>query len=310
MVGDYSSFSLRLLNLFIGLCRGAAGLPDDLRTLGYQDCWIEFGFKNSQDEEVCPELILASEHVRHTVLCEWKSGSNVDPDQLSRYSHVTAEDLVQRAFLSRRAVEAHDTSVFGQEENVERLSLGIEQAGCRFPLLGVKSDGIYLRKNTFSRTELTGLFSRGLGIDMETAPMGFVPFDRESPDWVVAQHCCPRIIEYMQKGEPHLLLRKLVSDVCPIWQLLGPTAQADLETRVRRVVLDAARSHLKSYLRRNKQATHRTGTHTWDIVNSPLRLTTDKRTAAWRALSKLAKGFVDSVRAKGIQLAFDPDELE
>ena len=48
--GASLSFSLTMLNLWIGMCRGVVGLPRDLKSLGYQDKWIEYRFVNQDSE--------------------------------------------------------------------------------------------------------------------------------------------------------------------------------------------------------------------------------------------------------------------
>src|SRR5437660_1760886 len=92
-----SNLNLALMNLFIGMCKGVAGLPRDLRNLGYGDKWIELRFVNAQGEQVVPELVIASRQLHHTILFEWKSGANMEADQLRRYAGVTTEDLRERA---------------------------------------------------------------------------------------------------------------------------------------------------------------------------------------------------------------------
>ena len=298
----YSSFSLKLLNLFIGLCRGAAGLPDHLRVLGYQDRGIEFRFQNAQNESVCPELILASIPTRHTILCEWKSGPNLDPKQLGRYCRVTADDLRERAFLPAPAVEAHDATVVGAEEHAERLLLGIDKASCDLPLLLVTAGAITLRRGHFARQQVTDVFRPGMKVDMTTSPMAFVPFDRESPDWVIAHHCFGQIVSYMAGGESEVLLGRLVADVCPVWSKIGGRSRSELEERIKRVVIEAARNELDAYLRRNRGLEGRTHTPTWDITNNPLHLATDKRTTEWRRVKRKVQQFVESLRSGNRQL--------
>ncbi len=123
-------FNLKMLNLWIGLCRGVAGLPDALRKLGYEDKWIEYTFANQDIEKVCPDLIVASEQLGHTILLEFKSGANTEPDQLRRYSRVTQENLVT-AFISREAARNHDVSIVGRNEHGERDLGAAFQIECR-----------------------------------------------------------------------------------------------------------------------------------------------------------------------------------
>jgi hypothetical protein len=118
MANQSSDFNLKMLNLWIGLCRGEAGLPLDIRHLGYKHKWIELRFLNSHGEDVKPELIIASDRIGHTVLLEWKAGANTEQDQLRRYSGVDQQDLVQKVALTPVEASSHDTCVLGSHRAV------------------------------------------------------------------------------------------------------------------------------------------------------------------------------------------------
>lgn len=96
MGNQFSNFNLTMINLWIGMCRGVAGLPRDLKELGYVDKSIELRFRNQDMETVCPDLIIASDGLPHTLLFEFKSGANTEEDQLRRYSRVNQNDLMTR----------------------------------------------------------------------------------------------------------------------------------------------------------------------------------------------------------------------
>ena len=106
-----SNLNLALMNLFVGMCKGLAGLPRDFRNLQYVDKWIELRFANTDQEQVAPELIVSSRRLNHTILFEWKSGPNLEADQLRRYSRVTQDDLSERAALAIEETGSHDVAV-------------------------------------------------------------------------------------------------------------------------------------------------------------------------------------------------------
>ena len=172
----FSNFNLQMLNLWIGLCRGEAGLPNDLRMLGYKDKWVELEFQNSQSHNVEAELIISSDRVRHTVLFEWKEGANTDPDQLNRYAGINTNDLISKATLAPTAVVAHDVCILGLVEHKERLKMGITQGNHAFPLLVVYDDGVSLEYNHFAEQQLSNSFSPKLNINFSRIPTQIVPF--------------------------------------------------------------------------------------------------------------------------------------
>jgi len=312
MASDYLSFSLQLLNLWIGLCRGAAGLPSDLRRLGYNDRWIEHGFINSNGEKVVPELILRSIRAKHTMLLEWKEGKNTDPDQLRRYLDVTKEDLTQRPFIDPRAASSFDVAIIGKAEFAERLRLGIDKGEHDFPLLLVESSGIRLDMNQFSNDSLNAVFEPRLRIDFSKVPTSFVPFDGDSDLWVVADCVISKIVEYMLRGQPHVLLGRLAEDTVPTWGIMSPQHQKHLRNnKIFQVVEQAARYEFRKYLKRNHQVERVKHTPTWDILNNPLDLGADRRSRGFRTLQDQKEGFVEALRTgkrRALQLEFPFDE--
>src|SRR5262245_33586821 len=108
-----SSFNRRMVNLWIGLCRGVSGLPRDLFDLGYEDRWIDHKFQNQDREVVNPDLMVASRDEANTLVLEFKSGANTDDDQLRKYARIAQDDLVRGAFIERNAATSHDIVVVG-----------------------------------------------------------------------------------------------------------------------------------------------------------------------------------------------------
>src|SRR5262245_36702383 len=101
-------FSLKMLNLVIGLTKADARLSPVVAELGYEVLSIERSFAKSKQQLVHPEVLLFSAEQRHSLLIECKDGGNIDLPQAERYSRVIAADLQARAFVSQDASSAHD----------------------------------------------------------------------------------------------------------------------------------------------------------------------------------------------------------
>ena len=297
MKNKFSNFNLNMLNLWIGLCRGEEGLPPDIRHLGYKDKWIELQFSNSENETVKPELIIASDRLRHTVLLEWKEGANTEQDQLRRYAGVASEDLVQKASLSPNETLAHDTCVLGLEKYADRLSIGVSQSGYSFPLLIIDEDGISLHVNEFTKQELSRVFDPKLPLDFSKVPTQFVPFDHNSEFWEIAEHVIPQIVEYMCRGAPRFTLKQVATDCMPVWQaVMAPGYKKELRTKIEQVIDDAARHEFRGHFKRHRSVKKRTHTPTWQITYNPNDLPFDKRSREYRKLSTLQRDFVEALR--------------
>lgn len=281
----------------IGLCRGVAGLPQDLENLGYQDRWVEFDFKTLDGSVVHPELILASEKLGHTILCEWKSGANWENGQLDRYSKVTPKDLRDRAYLPVDMCSQHDVALFGQAEWAERLRESLARAGYDFPFINVSSCDMRLVKNSFCVQPTNQTFADGLTIELGKAPLSFVPFDRESPDWIIAQEIARQLASYMASSEAVLILGKILEDLFPVWNCFASHAKKELKNRVRDIILQGARGELSVYLTRNKAMEGRIGSPTWEIKQNPARESPANRGRAWQSYLRSAEAFVGSLGA-------------
>ena len=285
------SFNLTMLNLWIGMCRGATGVPKALREMGYQDKWIELKFLNEKLEHVCPDLIIASNEMKHTMLLEFKSGANAEPDQLSRYSNVTRDDLEQKAFIETRAAEDHDVAVVGRAEHKERLQKGLSEGDYSFPLLVANDDGLALSLNQFRPRELSALFTPTLGIDWEQVPTGFVPLDGDSELWEVAEFVVPKVLQYLSERRPVVRPKEVCQDVCCVaWGSMGQPAREVMEKKVLAVLREATRRHFKPYLRWQRH------TGFFHVVDNPLDLAPDKRTVAYRKLQNYQRRFIERLK--------------
>lgn len=297
------NFSVLMANLVIGMCRGDEGLPSLLRDLDYDVQWIELEFANSQGKRVRPEAVTASERVRHTLLWEWKSGRSVPADQLRRYAGVTSQDLRERAFLGPSACENHDVTICAQGADSSRAIEGAVSAeGLRFPVLEVDNGGLSLVANEFAIGELSAGFRPKLEVDMDRVSRAYLPFDHESDDWVIAQECVTGVIELMSSREPRVLLEDLLARVFLAWGAVSAEYRRQLSLKSKRILIELARTEFHRYLRRSR-ARGRIGTPSWDILNNPLSLSTDKRTAVWKELLKLGQTFVEAVRTGTRQMA-------
>jgi hypothetical protein len=281
-----------MLNLWIGMCRGVHGLPKDLRNLGYNDKWIDYPFSNQDLEKVSPDLILISEQVKHTLLLEFKSGANTEPDQLRRYSRVTQKDIIVKAFISPDAVHSHDVTLVGQDDYGDRLLIGISDGGYPFPLILADNEGLMLSHSGFQVSDLTNLFSSKLKIDWSRVPSRFVPLNEESALWEVAEVVTPRILQYMIERRPMVDVQEICPNICNTWGIMGQQAKIKFKSKVQDVLSAAARHQFKDYLRwvQNKGL---------EIVANPLEIDIDKRSAAYRKLRTIQKKFIGSLKKGG-----------
>lgn len=291
-----TNLNLALMNLFVGMCKGVAGVPRHFRNLRYVDKWIELKFANSGQELVAPELIVSSRQLNHTVLFEWKSGPNLEGDQLRRYSRVTQDDLRERAGLAVEEIGSHDVAVIGLEEHHERLAMGINQGAYTFPLLLATDRGLVIRLNRFIPNETDAVFRPLLEVNWDTVPTYFFPVDVDSELWEFAELAMPKVLELMGNGEARILMRDL-EETIPCWKVLSGDYQGRLRAKLYEALDRACEGQFKNFIRRNREggARERLGRH-WDIINNPIAGSSDKRQKEWKKMVSLHKQFVEYLR--------------
>jgi len=291
-----SNFNLLMLNVWIGMCKGTRGLPRDLIDLGYQNFWIEYRFTNQEGDAIVPELIIGSERLGHTMLLEWKSGANLDDDQLQRYSKVSTADLVAKAFLKSSVCVTFDVTVVGKEKFVDRLKIGLTKGSHSFPLISVTPSYMALVLNSFKRSEPTSTFTPRLDVDLTVAPIGFVPFSEESELWEIAEIVMPHVVHLMMKREATFTLGDVCSQLLPVWKIMDDCKQGQVREKIKGVLVEASKNEFRRYIGRNRGLEGRTDGPTWEIKRNPLDLSSTKRSSEYKALQKLQKAFLKALK--------------
>jgi hypothetical protein len=287
------SFNTQLMNLFLGMCKGVEGLPKHFRQLGYADKWIEFGFTNARNELVVPELVVASNNLRHTILFEWKEGANTDVDQLRRYDGITSPDLRQKVFLSEIESETHNTVIIGQSEYADRIVVAVDRHEFRFPVLVKSREGLTIIRNSFMPNETDEVFRPCLELDWEMVPTFLFPLDVDSTLSEYAELMVPAILERMGSGETRILLGKMAESIIPAWNIVDRAYQRRLSQKMLTVMERAVRHEFSQFLRRNRPAAGRTHTDTWDVIENPISNLADRSSQGWKQMLPLAKSLID-----------------
>ena len=274
------------------MCKGVDGLPRGLRDLGYVDQWIEFAFANSANQAVVPELIIASNQLRHTILFEWKEGANTDAEQLRRYAQVTTDDLRQKVFLVEEA-ESHDIALVATGEHRERIVIAIDRERHNFPVLVTHERGLEKIRNRFVPEETDALFRPLFEFNWNEIPTFLYPLDIDSTLAEYAELIAPTILERMGAGETRILLDQIASVIIPVWENVDAAYQNRLARKILEVMERAVRHEFAPFIRRNRAAAGRTHTPTWDIVENPVSNLADRTSLAWKQMIPRVRSLID-----------------
>ncbi len=296
MEEQYLNFNLKVKNLFIALCRGVAGIPPVLRELDYTVIWIEHRFQNSKGDIVKPEMILSSNQLEHTMLLESKAGGNIEMEQYQRYKDVTKEDLIERAYISRNSVQKIDVTYVVPKSAVEKASNAFDELSIKNPLVSVSQDKVWLDKNEFSATKLNMQFRNGINVIYDEIPLHFIPFDNESPEWIVAEKIFPIIFKFLCDNLYIFTGEKILGEVVPMWRELGALEQREVRKLITKVLTSASKYEFKGFMRQKRDISRSTHIETWEIIKNPLRLVPSKHGRAWKQLQNLQSRFLERLR--------------
>jgi hypothetical protein len=299
----FLDFNLKMLNLWIGLCKGDDQLPKDIRALGYKQHAIEQNIRVIGAKKLLcvPELIIFSGKLGHSLICEWKSGKNLEEDQAARYLELTPDILSNRALIPKEATGSFDVMYICDRDNVERIKIGFNKCQCKFPLIVADDRGLNLELNQFKLGKLNEIFSPSLLINMSLCPTCHVPISDTSADWEVADIVIPKLIERMLKRDTMVGISSLCPSVFPLWDNMTSTARAPAQARVCQILEQAAAGEFGTFFRyRSKNAECQI-----DINFNPVDVHGSARRGGLLRLQNAAKTFKERL-VRGQKYVYDP----
>jgi hypothetical protein len=286
------NFNLRMLNCWIGLCHGDDPLPKDISNLGYVDRAVERRFKIATGRECKPELIIASKSEKHALLWEWKDGRTIDLDQLQRYSTVTHDDLVERAFLGEKECATHDPVLVVKEEHVANTLDLLKRENVLFAVIGAFPGAFRSVGSQINGSAIAKLLA-DFSCDWEHAPVSYVPLDRDSPLEEVAPHVVTLLLQRILRRDPVIRSIDLCDHVCPMFSALAPEARHDIEKKITDVFAAAAKHEFSAYVDfRTLGSVH---SSQLSVTTNPFEIGDDKRSRGFRRMKRLQTEFVEGL---------------
>jgi len=298
MDSDYPSFSLRMLNAIIAMCRGDVTMPDLLRRLGYCDHYIELEFGGSNGA-VRPEIITCSEDQGHSILWEWKKGGHVDRDQIVRYAGVEPKHLRTGALVPASACGASDVALVVPEAKGDDAERVLAEMALAFPVVGRGDAHLRLSHNRFAVTELNEGFSAPLVVDFAHQPLSYVPFDQESPDWAVAGPVAQCILGYLLDGRPRFTILEVAEQTVGAWSSLANAMKNRYKDRLVDLLREMEAHELSPYIRHNRARKAHLSLPTWDLVRRSASSGAQWQVRLARDFGKHSTLLINRLRAAG-----------
>jgi hypothetical protein len=251
--------------------------------------------------KVVIDILLFHEATNHLVLCESKSGANIEDAQARTYSVLPPTAAVQAACVTikSRTPPTSETLYVCLEDYAERIRRGLKNAGVSFPVLAVGHKSIRLLDSALATETLSGPLAQE--ITLTGPPPRLLPFDPDSPIEVIERYVRSEMVALLSRRTEHITITSLTESVARHYGLYAHKAQQTLKSKVASAVDRISASAPDSFAH-----DRRTGRRPEGLVRflkTPESLDPRGRTQAYQALSR-------SGRPTRSRPPVDPNQLD
>lgn len=234
------------INGLIALLRGEGGWPRPLGDAGFKRHQLEVPL-NTKEGEVRADALVYRHSPDLILLCECKSGKNVDVEQAEKYLSLDVSWLRRSGVIPPPLRESTSIAVqtlyVGTDEHRPDLEQGLQQLGA-VPLLTVSAERVQLSgaARTPGLLDFIELHSAGL-------PPARLPVDHQSEDDEVLELLVPAIVAAQASLKDHVGIDGLCGDILPEWPILGERARREFIGRVTQLAKGLAAGEMKGQFR-------------------------------------------------------------
>ena len=243
--------------------------------------------------KVTVDVVLAHTESGHLVLCEAKSGANVEAAQARAYAQLDPEAVVQAASVTLRTRERPTVEVVYVclAEHADRIQLGLVAAELACPVLSVGMRSVQLLNGEAATAALRAAFGRsGSGtsavLELEAPVMAVIAFDHESPAEAVEPAVRAELVAATAQRVSQITTRALTERAAPHYAIYGKGAQTQLRKRVTEAARRIAEADVTGTWRFEPPTATRSEPIIW-IDKTPETYDARGRTQAYQALGRV-----------------------
>ena len=274
------------LNGLIALLRGEGGWPGLLRDQGFLRHQLEVPMSTPLGDFRADALIYRR-RPDLILLCESKSGRNIEEQQARRYEAADIEWLRRAGGIPPELMGPSTTRVrplfIGREEHRADLEHGLRLLDIEAPLLTVGAERV--RLSGASGTPGLDDFDVGHGGGL---PPARIPVDHQSDDEPLLEQLIPQIIAAQARDEDIVAATSIADSILPEWAVLAHGARQSFVRRIEILLTGLAAGEFRGQFRYERaQGTGDRGR----IVLETTPATRDPRgrTQAWQAQQNRAR---------------------
>jgi len=293
------------INGLIALLRGDGGWPTLLRDYGFRRHQLEVPISTSSGE-IRADAVLYRTEPNLILLCEAKSGRNLQEQQARRYVAADLLSLRRTGAIPPELRRLNDVTVrtlfVGLEEHRPRLEAALRRLEIDAPLLTLDAEQVYL--------------SGAVGIDgLEDfvqeheagLPPARIPVDHQSPPQDVLEILIPAVVAAQARSEDIVLVESLAERILPEWPVLSHGGRADFVRRMVELLEGLAAGGMRGQFRYERMTEHQHTRGRIVIEKTPATRDPRGRTRAWQAQQRNAERALQrrSALATSGQLSID-----
>lgn len=296
------------VNAFIALASPrATSWPNRLYEIGYRLEGLEVP-ANAPRGRVVIDAVAFDPTTNRFLLGEGKAGNNVEQGQAQRYGHVDPKDLVRLIGITITTPGEQTTSplYLCLADAIERILLGLGEAGCKYPVLAIGSTELSLHGEPPSDPAVAVAFSKP--VPVAGPPPAVILVDDQSDDSEFDSVVSAALVAEVAQGRELIGCPDLAARAIPYLHLFGTSARNNLVKAVSRAaqrLCDAAPDNFEY----NRQTQARTYAVV-KVIDSPEQSDPRGRTPRYQALKARLTGTAVPDAARNDQASlFDEIDL-
>ncbi len=304
--GDDARVDERLIpiNGLIALLRGDGGWPPLLRDQGFERHQLEVPISTSLGD-IRADAVIYRRAPDLIVLCEAKSGCNLEEKQARRYAVADLTSLRRTGALPpgfKRAGQVPVRPLFvGREEHRAELEAGLRHLNIQAPLLTLGA----VRVRLSGSGGIQGLEDCDEQHDGGPPPAR-IPVDHQSSERDLLDVLIPRVIAAQARNEDIVAVESLAEGLLAEWSILSHGGRESFIARMAKLLKGLAAGDMRGQFRYERmREPHQRGRIV--ILSTPAEHDPRGRTRAWQAQQNRAEKALQrrGTRVGAAQLSLD-----
>ena len=294
------------INGLIALLRGDGGWPPLLREQGFQRHQLEVPISTSLGD-IRADALIYRRAPDLIVLCEAKSGRNLEEKQARKYAAADFRSLrrtgaVPLAF--KRTGEVPVRTLFvGREKHRAELEAGLGHLKIEAPLLTLSAERVRLS----GTSGIQGLEDCDVQHDGGPPPAR-IAVDHQSPDRDLLDVLIPSLIAAQARNEDIVAVETLAEGLLAEWSILSHGGRGSFIARLAKLLESLAAGDMRGQFRYERmREPHQQGRII--LLSTPARHDPRGRTRAWQAQQSRAENALQRRAAPATVAQLSLDEL-